>query len=116
VTIAFDELKDKLGVDRRELAAGARDLLTTVNAYKLRELRQQAGLTQVQMALKLKMSQNRVSKIERGLLDKTEVGTIKKYIAALGGDIQISVKINGKVMPLLDFVRWPEAKVLKKSK
>lgn len=113
MTITLDDLIDKLKIDRNQLAHGVRNLKTEENAFHLKELRKLAGVTQVQMALKLGVSQNRISRIERGDLEKAEVGTIMKYVAALNGDIQISVKIGSKVLPLVEFV---ETKPKPKSK
>lgn len=105
MSITFDEYLDKHAVDRDELARGVRELKIMVNAYKLREIRESSGMTQVEMAKLMGVSQNRVSKIERGLLDKTEIGTLRKYFAALNGDVLISVKIGGKILPLIEGVR-----------
>lgn len=98
----LDDLIDELGVDRVEIAKGARDLATMANAYKLRELREAAGFTQVEMAKRMGVSQNRVSRIERGLLSKTEVGTLAKYFAVFQGEVLMQVKIDGKVWPLIE--------------
>lgn len=97
----LDDLIDEFGVDRVEIAKGARELATMANAYKLRELREAAGLTQVEMAKLMGVSQNRVSRIERGLLSKTEIGTLEKYCGVFQGVILMQVKIGDKVWPLI---------------
>lgn len=104
-TFTLDELIDRYGMDRDEIAKDVRELNIVSNAYKLREIRESSGMTQVEMAALMGVSQNRVSKIERGLLDKTEIGTLRKYFAALNGDVLISVKIGGKILPLIEGVR-----------
>ncbi|MFG1953916.1 helix-turn-helix domain-containing protein [Micromonospora sp. NPDC048830] len=53
-----------------------------VRAARLREMR---GLTQQQVADRMNVSQPRVAAIESGELPKAEVGTVARYIAALGG-------------------------------
>ena len=58
-------------------------------AFRLAEVRQQQGLTQVQLADTLHISQAAVSSIERGELSRSELSTIRKYVEALGGKIEI---------------------------
>lgn len=58
-------------------------------AYRLAEVRQQQGLTQVQLAETLHISQAAVSSIERGALGRSELSTIRRYVEALGGKIEI---------------------------
>lgn len=103
--ITFDEYLEKHKANRDELARDVRELEILVNAFKLREIREASGRTQIEMAALMGVSQNRVSKIERGEIDKTEIGTLRKYFAALNGDVLISVKIGGKILPLIEGVR-----------
>lgn len=53
---------------------------------RIAEARKKAGLTQAQLAAKLKMPQSQVSRIERNP-DRSTVRTLKKIAAALGVDI-----------------------------
>ena len=57
-------------------------------------MREQAGLSQRAVADRMGVSQARVSKIERGELDKTEVATIRSYVAAIGGEVEIVAKFG----------------------
>ena len=41
------------------------------------------------MAERIGVSQRQVSKIERGDLDSTKVGTIRSYLHAVGGDLAL---------------------------
>jgi ribosome-binding protein aMBF1 (putative translation factor) len=50
------------------------------------EARKKAGLTQGQLAAKLKMPQSQISRIERNP-DRTTVRTLKKIAKALGVDV-----------------------------
>jgi DNA-binding XRE family transcriptional regulator len=58
-------------------------------AYRLAEVRRQHGMTQSQLAESLQISQAAVSSIERGELSRSELSTIRKYVEALGGKIEI---------------------------
>ncbi|MCK8477447.1 helix-turn-helix domain-containing protein [Microbacterium aurugineum] len=64
-------------------------MLGEVRAYRLRELREQLGLSQAQLAERIGVGQRQVSKIENGDLDSARVGTVRKYIEAVGGDLVI---------------------------
>ena len=64
-------------------------MLAEVRAYRLRELREQAGLTQAQLAERIGVGQRQVSKIERGDIDSTKVGTIRSYLEAVGGVLSL---------------------------
>ncbi|MCT1689412.1 helix-turn-helix domain-containing protein [Brevibacterium sp. p3-SID960] len=73
-------------VDRERVDAHKERMLAEVRAYRLRE---QAGLTQAQLAERIGVGQRQVSKIERGDLDNAKVGTIRSYLEAIGGGLAI---------------------------
>ncbi|WP_243743462.1 helix-turn-helix domain-containing protein [Brevibacterium luteolum] len=76
-------------VDRERVDAHKERMLAEVRVYRLRELREQAGLTQAQLAERIGVGQRQVSKIERGDLDNAKVGTIRSYLEAIGGGLAI---------------------------
>jgi len=41
------------------------------------------------------VSQRRVSAIERGKVDRSEVATIRSYVTALGGELELVARIDG---------------------
>lgn len=51
----------------------------------VRELREEFDLTQVELAVELEMSQNRVSRIEQDVIGKAQVDTLRGYDEAFGG-------------------------------
>lgn len=55
----------------------------------LAQLRKRQGLTQKAVAKEMDVSQARVSAIEAGQVEATEVGTITKYVSALGGRLRL---------------------------
>lgn len=66
-----------------------------VRAHRLAEVRKQLGMPrQSDIAERMGVSQARVSKLERGDLSHTELGTLQSYIAALGGQLSVTVKIG----------------------
>ena len=77
-------------VDREQVDAHKKRMLAKIRAYRLRELRKQAGLTQAQLADRIGVGQCRVSKIERGDLEEdSKIGTIRLYLEAVGGHLSI---------------------------
>lgn len=60
-----------------------------VRAYRLREVREEQGLTQVELADRTQVTQPTVSQLEGGQLDRAGLSTIKTYIEALGGTVEV---------------------------
>lgn len=81
-------------VDRDRVDAHKERMLAEVRAYRLRELREQAGLTQAQLAERIGVGQRQVSKIEQGDLDSAKVGTIRNYLEAVGGELALEYVIG----------------------
>jgi DNA-binding XRE family transcriptional regulator len=75
--------------DEAKVAALKDAALAEVRAYRLAEVRQQQGLTQTQLAETMHITQAAVSSIERGELARSELSTIRRYVEALGGKIEI---------------------------
>lgn len=90
----LDEMIKKRPVDRQAVDTNKRRMLNEVRAYKLRELREEADLTQVQVAEQLQITQNRVSQIEKGAITRTQVDTLQRYVEALGGQLRIQVDLG----------------------
>lgn len=60
----------------------------------LRELREAAGLTQVELAARLNKAQGEVSKLERR--EDFYLSTLRDYVRALGGEIEVMVRLGGR--------------------
>lgn len=68
----------------------AMDRLTAeIRAYRLAEIRQEQSLTQKDVAETMGVSAPRVSAIENGETDRTEVATLRSYVEALGGRLRV---------------------------
>lgn len=88
------EMQAKRPVDRDEVDAIKQRMLAELRAYRLRELREAAEMTQVQLADSLHVSQNRISRIEHGDIERTQVDTLRKYVEAFGGTLHIEVAMG----------------------
>lgn len=60
-----------------------------VRAYRLAEIRKQQGVTQQNLADQMIVAQSRISAIENGDLQHTELGTVSAYVEALGGHLRV---------------------------
>lgn len=80
-----EQLLEKRDVDHEHVEEHKARMLAAVRANQLRELREAIGLTQKELAERIGIGQRQVSKIERGDLENAKVGTIRKYIEAVGG-------------------------------
>lgn len=80
------------------------DMHQEARLYQLRQLRKEAGLTQAELAQRIGVSQHRISQIETGNLSSAQIGTLDKYLSALGSTLSISVQspsgISHQIFPV----------------
>ena len=65
-----------------------------VRMHRLAEIRESLGLTQQALATLMGVSQARVSQIERGELESTELSTLRRYLRELGVDVEVTVRVG----------------------
>jgi predicted XRE-type DNA-binding protein len=75
--------------ERRQIREGADRMIAEVRARRLADVRKRQHVTQAEVAGAMGVSQARVSRIERGRLERSEVGTLAAYVKALGGRLKI---------------------------
>ena len=63
---------------------------------QLVEARRQAKLTQAEMARRIGISQAQVARIEKSGYDSYTLSTLRRYVAALGGQFELEVRVNPK--------------------
>ncbi|HWM02721.1 MAG TPA: XRE family transcriptional regulator [Actinophytocola sp.] len=77
----------------RDVDAARADARTRTQAYvlgfRLSQLRHDVGLSQVEIASRMGVSQPRVSQLESGDLGQLEVDTLSRYVLALGGRLRL---------------------------
>jgi len=71
--------------DSAAIAAGMDQLRAEQRAFRLAEMRRRLGITQVQVAARMGITQGRVSAIEHAKPGTTELRTLAAYVEALGG-------------------------------
>lgn len=96
----LDQLLAGRPVDRAAVDEHKSRMLDEVRAYRLRELREATGLTQVDIASVLDVSQNRVSRLEHGDIERTQVDTLRRYVEAVGGRLHVEVEIGDRRIPI----------------
>lgn len=89
-----DEAAGRDMVEARATARGATSAY--ILGHRLAELRGELGLTQTDIADRMGISQPRVSKLENGDLAQMEVDTLRRYVDALGGQLQIIVDFKDR--------------------
>ncbi|KAA5837180.1 XRE family transcriptional regulator [Saccharopolyspora hirsuta] len=91
-----EELDARIGLTPEQAEHDLRELEAYYNGYRLAELRKKVGLTQTELAERMGIGQPRVSAIERGDIESHTVATLRSYVEALGGTIQLSAHFDGE--------------------
>ena len=89
MTSEWQDVRGRRKPRAEQVAAHRSRLEGQVRAYRLREVREEQGLTQVELAARMHVSQPSVSALERGDLDRAGLSTVKAYVEALGGHVEI---------------------------
>lgn len=98
--VTMADIRARRGLTEEDLAPHIRETRLYMDGYALGEVRRAQKVTQRELAQRIGVSQNRISKIEKGQFDKTQIGTIQKYIEALGGQITLDATFGDTVVPL----------------
>jgi len=96
----MDEVLKRRPVSAEAMNKARRRNRAFVFGNSLMAIRKARGVSQVQLASTLEVSQNRVSQIERGQIDKTQLDTLMRYVEALGGKLTVSAQIADETIVL----------------
>lgn len=69
-------------------------MIAEVRGYRLRELRESLGLTQIQLVEQVGISQRQVSAIERGDLENVKISTIRGYMRVVGVELAVECVVG----------------------
>lgn len=75
-------------------------MLTEVRSARLAEARKQRRMTQAEVAVAMGVTQTRVSQIEHGRIERSEVDTLASYAAALGGELSLIIDFGDEQLRL----------------
>ena len=96
-----EDLEKKHGpIDSERVNRLVEKLEAEIRAYRLKELRKELNITQVELAQQLHVSQNRISRIEHGDIEKSQVDTLRKYVEAVGGTLTLEVQVGDRKFQL----------------
>lgn len=102
MSYTLEDFKADHGLDQREIDARKTSLLEEMRLYELKEARKEQDVTQKQLAERMGVSQKRVSVLESGDVDHTEIRTLKRYVQAIGGTLRISALMpDGRTLQLV---------------
>ena len=100
MTVSLKAMLGKLAPDRRR-AVERRTAELVAQEMALKKLREAFALTQENVAKSMSVGQETVSRIE-GQQKDLRLSTLRKYIAALGGDLELVARFPDKSVKLLD--------------
>jgi len=75
------------------------DAVSELLSFRLRELREELNVTQVELAKAAGMTQPQISKLESN--NDALLSTLQRYAEAIGGRLEINVVIDGEKFELL---------------
>ncbi len=107
----WSEVDLEIEANEKEVQRLTRQYRAASRKALLEDLRKEKGLTQVNLAEILGVDQSRISRIEGGALDSLELRTIQDYAEALGGQVEIAIKIGKERITLVE----PDLPTLKKK-
>lgn len=83
-----------------ELRRIDREVESELLEMDLRALREAVGLTQGEVAQRIEITQSQLSKMERR--EDHRISTLRRYVQALGGSLEICAVINGRRIKLAE--------------
>ena len=76
-----------------------KEALEELRALTLRQLREEAGKTQVEMAELVETTQSALSRMERR--EDNPIDALRRYVEALGGELEVVAVLGNKRVKLL---------------
>lgn len=98
--VDWREVRAQRPVDEQTLEEERERLRVEQRAYHLREIREEQGITQQQLADRMALTQPTVSALESGELERSGIATLRAYIEALGGTIEVTAKFGDRTLLL----------------
>lgn len=102
MSYTLEDFKADHDLDQKTIDERKEQLLEEMRLYELKEARKQQDVTQKQLAERMGVSQKRVSSFESGDVDKTEIRTLRRYLDAIGGRLQVNaIMPDGRTLQLV---------------
>lgn len=87
-------------IDPERVAKHRDHLEAEVRAHRLAEMRRAQHVSQSEVAKVMGVTQPRVSMIENGEIDRTELATLKGYVEALGGRVRVVAEFGDEQLTI----------------
>src|SRR5262245_9096044 len=81
-------------IDEARVAELRRQMLAGIRAYRLVEIRETLGLDPDDITTQRGVTFSTISQLERGDMDHTEIATVRAYLDALGGELELVAKFG----------------------
>lgn len=89
-TATWSDVRATRPVDEAVVAEHLARMEAAEHAYRLREIREQQGVTQQELAARMDITQPTISALESGDLERSGLATLRSYLEALGGSIEVT--------------------------
>jgi DNA-binding XRE family transcriptional regulator len=99
-TVSWTEVRTQRPPDAAAVARHRARFDAEARAYQLREIREEQGLTQAQLAERMQITQPTISALESGNLDRSGLTTLKAYVEALGGTVEVTATFGERKLVL----------------
>lgn len=99
-TVTWNDVRAQRLVDDAVVAEHVSRMTAEERAYRLREIREEQGVTQTELAERMNLTQPTISALEAGDLDRSGLATLKAYVEALGGTVEVTATFGSRKLVL----------------
>jgi predicted transcriptional regulator len=93
---AWGDVRAKRPINEAAVAEHIARMEAEERAYRLREIREEQGVTQKELAERMDLTQPTISALESGDLDRSGLATLKSYVEALGGTVEVTATFGNR--------------------
>ena len=101
MALSFDDYVASRDISSELKEEALRATQEKIRTYNLMQARKSRDVTQAELSRDMGVSQKRISDIENGRLDLLKIDTLKRYITALGGTLEISAHLPSGTVRLV---------------
>jgi DNA-binding XRE family transcriptional regulator len=95
-TVSWSDVRARRPVDDAVIADHVERMKAEERAYRLREIREEQGVTQKELADRMSLTQPTISALESGDLDRSGLATLRAYVEALGGTVEVTATFGSR--------------------
>ncbi|MCW4466268.1 helix-turn-helix transcriptional regulator [Glutamicibacter sp. MNS18] len=99
-TVSWNDVRAQRPVDEVAVAKHVARMGAEERAYRLREIREEQGVTQKELADRMALTQPTISALEAGDIERSGLATLKAYVEALGGNLEVTATFGSRKLVL----------------